>query len=367
MPSPAPQTQHTIADHVPGRDGISLHSLRLRVWGILYISVMKRSWQLRDTLWGVMNCVAKAVPPGRRVLLLVDIEGSPACLNGAGSQLGTPEWAVACRELTRDVDAVTTAFFEGGASDVWIQDFHRTGFNIFRYRIDRRAVLRQGYKAGPVPGIGRLPPADTLAMIGFHASSGSSGFLPHTLTSRLARVSIDGKPMCEAELFAGAVAAARPVGVPPLRARLFSGCPVACREASDVMPGMSIVHSIKIDPAGAGAKERLADWRTTLARTARESLDAAGAELPEGKGPFQIEIEMRDGVRAAATVAARWGLECSGSTVSFSAPDRLCVFQRLTDIAYLSPWMKPAISLLLRIADMRGRRALEAAQAVVRP
>jgi len=313
-----------------------------------------------------MNHVAKAVTPGRRVLLLVDIEGSPACRNGAGSQLGTPEWAVACRELTRDVDAVTKAFFDAGATDVWIQDYHRTGFNIFRYGIDRRAVLRQGYKAGPVPGIGRLPPADTLAMIGFHASSGSPGFLPHTLTSRFARVSIDGRPLCEAELFAGAIAAARSPDGPVIRPRLFSGCPVACREAADAMPGISIVHSRKLDPSDASESEMLVEWRTALATAARESLAAPGAEPPEGMGPFRIEIEMRDGANAAAAVAARWGLECSGGTISFTAPGRLYVFQRLTDIAYLSPWMKPVISLLLRLADMRGRLALAAAGAAVR-
>lgn len=314
-----------------------------------------------------MNHVAKAVTPGRRVLVLVDIEGSPACRDGAGSQLDTPEWAVACRELTRDVDVVAKAFFEAGATDVRIQDYHRTGFNIFRNKIDRRAVLRQGYKAGPLPGIGRLPLADTLAMIGFHSSSGSRGFLPHTLTSRFARVSIDGRPLCEAELFAGAIAAVQPPGEPAIRPRLFSGCPVACREASDVMPGIAIVHSIKLDPSDASGRERLAEWRTALAAAARESLAAPGAEPPGGKGPFRIEVEMRAGARAAASASARWGLECSGNTVSFTASDRLCVFRRLTDIAYLSPWMKPAISLLLRLADMRGRLALESAEAAVRP
>lgn len=312
-----------------------------------------------------MNRVAKAVTPGRRVLLLVDIEGCPACRNAAGSQLGTQEWAVACRELTRDVDAVVKAFFEAGATDVRVQDYHRTGFNIFRYRIDRRAVLRQGYKAGPVPGIGRLPPVDTLAMIGFHASSGSLGFLPHTLTSRFSRVLIDGRPLCEAELFAGAIAAAQPPGGPAIRPRLFSGCPVACREASDVMPGISIVQSIKLVPADASGKNELAEWRKALATTACESLATPGAEPPGGKGPFRIEVEMRDGGRAAMSVAARWGLERNGNTVAFTAPDRLSLFRKLTDIAYLSPWMKPAISLLLRLADMRGRRALDVAEAAV--
>lgn len=315
-----------------------------------------------------MNVARKAIPPGRRVLLLVDIEGSPGCWSSAGSQLGTPEWAFACRELTRDVDAVVKAFFTAGATHVWIQDYHRTGFNIFRNRIDRRAVLRQGYKAGPVPGIGRLPPVDTLAMIGFHASSGSSGFLPHTLTSRFGRVSINGRILCEAELFAGAIAAARTAGgvLSGIRPRLFSGCPVACREASEAMPGMVSVQSIKYDPGSGVDGRRVDDWRAALARSAGDSLASPGAELPEENGPYRIEIEMRDGATTATAVADRWHLECSGSIVAFTAVDRLDVFQRLTDIAYLSPWMKPAISLLLRLADVRGRHALAVAEAAMR-
>lgn len=309
-----------------------------------------------------MNADQKTVPPGRRVLLLVDIEGSPGCLTRAGSQLGTREWAFACRELTRDVDAVAKAFFAAGATHVWIQDYHRTGFNIFKNSIDRRAFLRQGYKAGPVPGIGRLPPVDTLAMIGFHASSGSAGFLPHTLTSRFSRVSINGRTLCEAELFAGAVAAGRPGGGAGIRPRLFSGCPVACREASESMPGIAVVESMKCDPGNAGDERRTADWRTALARVAGESLGLPGAEPPDPSGPFRIEVGLQGGVEAAKTMAARWHLECVGDTVAFTVAERLEVFQKLTDIAYLSPWMKPAISLFLRLADIRGRQALATAE-----
>ena len=41
---------------------------------------------------------------------------------------------------------------------------------------------------------------------GMHAASGTGGFLAHTLTSRIARLEVNGKPMAEIELFASALA-----------------------------------------------------------------------------------------------------------------------------------------------------------------
>jgi len=295
--------------------------------------------------------------PGRKVLLLTDIEGSSGCYDRAGSLLGTREWACACRELTRDTDAVVKAFFEAGATHVRVQDFHRTGFNIFRHSLDRRAVLRQGYKAGPVPGIGCPPPVDTLAMIGFHAASGTGGFLPHTLTSRFAHVYINGRILCEAELFAGALNAP---SRQHLRTRLFSGCPVACKQAATALPGIQTYEIPKLR-SGLTPEENPSAaevWRAGLARAARASLESPGAELPSWNGPFRIEVEMRDGETAAKTAARRWNLDHSGKTVMFTVLNRLDLFRRLSDIAYMQPWMKPAVQLLLRLADMRGRRAL---------
>ncbi|HOY66559.1 MAG TPA: M55 family metallopeptidase [Candidatus Ozemobacteraceae bacterium] len=296
--------------------------------------------------------------PGRKVLLLTDIEGSSGCFGREGSLLGTPEWAVACRELSRDADAVVRALFDAGATRIWVQDFHRTGFNLLRELIDRRAVLRQGYRAGPVPGIGAPPPADTLMMIGFHAASGTTGFLPHTLTSRFARLRIDGRTLCEAELFAGALGC---FGQRGMRARLFSGCPVACAQAHVVLGG---IRTVPIDKSGARRSPTdIAAWRVTLARTAAEALDAPGAALPGGNGPFRIEIEARGGEDEARRLARAWHLERSGATVSFTASDRLDLFHKLSFIAYLKPWMKPALPLFLRLSDIRGRSALDRARA----
>ena len=79
-----------------------------------------------------------------------------------------------------------------------MQDFHRTGFNLIPGLIDKRAGLNSGYKTKPIPAIGDPGHAKGLIMIGMHASSGSKGFIGHTLTSRIKRIECNGKLLSEA-------------------------------------------------------------------------------------------------------------------------------------------------------------------------
>jgi D-aminopeptidase len=102
---------------------------------------------------------------------------------------------------------------------VTIKDFHRTAYNLLPEMIDRRARIVCGYRRGAVPGLGDPEDADALMMIGMHAASDTDGFLAHTLTSRLASLKVNGRPLAEVELFAAALA---PYGIPTI---FFSGCP----------------------------------------------------------------------------------------------------------------------------------------------
>ena len=70
-------------------------------------------------------------------------------------------------------------------------------------------------------------------MIGMHAASGTAGFLAHTLTSRLASLLVADRPLAEGvELFAASLA---PYGIPAI---FFSGCPTACAQAQERIPGI---------------------------------------------------------------------------------------------------------------------------------
>jgi D-amino peptidase len=119
--------------------------------------------------------------------------------------------------MSRDVDAVVKGLFGAGVARVTVKDFHRTGYNLIPEMIDRRARIVCGYYQGPVPGLGDPTDADALMMIGMHAAAGTHGFLAHTLTSRLASLTVAGRPLAEVELFAASLA---PHGIPAV---FFSG------------------------------------------------------------------------------------------------------------------------------------------------
>ena len=134
----------------------------------------------------------------------------------------TKDWARACLEMTRDVQAVVQALFDNGVETIRIKDFHRTGYNLLPELIDSRSEIVHGYHAGPVPGMGSPGDAEAVIFLGMHAASGTDGFLAHTLTSRVDLVEVNGDPLAEIQLFASSLA---PWGLKPI---FFSGCPVAC-------------------------------------------------------------------------------------------------------------------------------------------
>jgi D-amino peptidase len=237
----------------------------------------------------------------RHVLIVADIEGSSGCWNYAGSAFMTRAWVNACENMTADVSAVATALLEAGVRSVTVKDFHRTGYNLLAERLPDAVELISGYHADPVPGMGDPRPAEAVMFLGLHAASGTEGFLSHTLTSRLADIRINDRPLPEVQLFAASLA---PLGLAPL---YFSGCPEACRQAKAVIPGIT-THAI--DKSGGPEKFDAAAWRRGLAAAAVASLYRPVPALILPDSPLQVVITFRDGPPAAAEVARRWGYAC---------------------------------------------------------
>ncbi|BBO71211.1 hypothetical protein DSCA_51410 [Desulfosarcina alkanivorans] len=285
-------------------------------------------------------------PPYRHILILADIEGSSGCGSYRASSFMTRPWARACAAMSRDVDALAGHLFDAGVRQVTVKDFHRTGYNLLPEMIDSRARIVSGYRRGPVPGLGDPGDADGLMMIGMHAAAGTAGFLAHTLTSRLASLVVNGRPMAEVELFSASLA---PHGIPPV---FFSGCPAACGQARERIPGMPTFFIDKRIPPDALDAQR---WRNEMARAAVQALDGRPAAPYCPAGPFQAEITIRDGRRAAAKMADPWGFERSGATVCIHAPDIHALYYSLIRLCYLPPVVEKSLPLSLALHNQLGR------------
>jgi len=283
--------------------------------------------------------------PYSHILILADIEGSSGCGSYRASSFLTRPWANACVDMSKDVDAVVKALFRAGVPKVTVKDFHRTAYNLLPEVIDNRARIVCGYRRGPVPGLGDPENADATMMLGMHAAAGTAGFLAHTLTSRLSSLTVNGRPLAEVELFAASLATH---GIP---ATFFTGCPVACAQARQRIPG---IRTLAIDKSIMPDHLDKHRWRRQLAQAAVRALtnDTVSPYLPEG--PFRAEITIRDGAAAAAKMAAPWGFCRSGSHVSIDAPDVHALYNHLIRLCYLSPLAERTLPFSLMLFNGIG-------------
>ncbi len=280
------------------------------------------------------------------ILILADIEGSNGCGSYQASSFLTRPWARACAAMSRDVDAVVKPLFDAGVRQVTVKDFHRTGYNLLPEMIDDRARIVSGYHRGPVPGLGNPGDADAAMMIGMHAASGTAGFLPHTLTSRLASLMVNGRPLAEVELFSASLA---PFGIPAV---FFSGCPVACTQARERIQG---IHTLAIDKSISPEALDAHQWRRDLARAAVESLASISVEPYCPDGPFHAQISIRDGAAAAAKMADPWNFKRTGKMVFIDAPDVHALYHSLIRLCYLPPIAEKTLPYSLALFNWVGR------------
>lgn len=282
----------------------------------------------------------------KKILLIADIEGSSGCFDyGASSFMGNG-WPKACREMSLDINAVVSALYHAGVETVYVIDFHRTGHNLFPRMIDSRATLIQGYAKGPVPGIGDPTDATGLIMVGMHAPSGSEGFLPHTLTSRISRLMVNGIPMSEAQLFSASLA---PFGISPL---FFSGCPEACKHVATAIKDISCLAIDKF------SREKLFDaisWREKLATMAVLAIEKTNVRVHNPPGPFHAVVTMREGKKAARKIAVRWNFNHKGADLHLDAKNLQELYGMLIKLAYLTPLTLKILPLGLPLYNGMGK------------
>ena len=280
---------------------------------------------------------------GKVAYVVADLEGSTGAWTKAHTLLGTPEWQEARVDLTRDINAVSEALFEMGVKGVVVKDFHRTGYNLIPRYLDRRVRLVSGYYTGPAVGYGKLYGADFALFVGLHASGGSeSGFLPHTLTSRIAEILVNGKRICEPELFATVLSAFQ---VPVC---FFSGCPAACQEVKKMMEWV-VTYAIAKEPETyedpTKRKAYIAQKRKGLREKIEEISNPQAMPLFVMKPPFDCQVIFHE--EAEARRMNPWGFAQEGKIIRFHTEQFLDLYQNLLKIAYFPKMAYQMRSLVL--------------------
>ena len=285
----------------------------------------------------------------KHVLIIADIEGSSGCFSYESSSFMTSSWPHACLEMTKDVDKAVKAAFAAGVPRVTVKDFHRTGYNLLPEHIDSRANVVSGYRWKPVPGIGNPGSAEGVLFLGMHAASGSTGFLAHTLSSRIQALLLNGQPLPEVSLFAASLA---PFNIRPI---LFSGCPAACRQATLYIPG---IHTCPIDKTPGPNRFDAVRWRKELDSAITAALAGSYPDPHRPKGPFEVIASMRDGEAAARKLAHRWQLDRQGADLYLRAESLDQIYLQLIRLCYLTPWSAKILPLSLALHNLKGRWGL---------
>ncbi len=167
-----------------------------------------------------------------KVYISVDMEGIAGISHHKPTgrrDLGYPAAVVL---MTGEANAAIAGAFDGGATEVLVNDSHGSMFNLSQTDLDPRATLLQGQKtwsmvagAGPDRGFG------VALFVGYHARAGNPlGTIAHTYSSRPVRSTLNGRPAGEAAINAIALGAwGVPVG-------LVAGDDVLAAEMADWFP-----------------------------------------------------------------------------------------------------------------------------------
>ncbi|MCP4721612.1 MAG: M55 family metallopeptidase, partial [Desulfobacteraceae bacterium] len=173
----------------------------------------------------------------------------------------------------------------------------------------------------------------------------AKGFLPHTLTSRISSLMVNGKPMSEAQLFSASLA---PFGMAPL---FFSGCPVACRHAATAIKGISC---LAIDKFCSKRPFDAISWRRKLGALAVEAVKKKSIPY-DPPGPFHAVVTMGDGGKTTHTIAARWGFIQKGADLHLDAQTLQELYGMLIKLAYLTPFTQKILPLGLPLYNLMGK------------
>ncbi len=167
-----------------------------------------------------------------KVYVSVDMEGIAGVNHPNPTGRDDRGYPNAVELMTGEANAAIEGAFNGGATEVLVNDSHGGMYNLSQLGLDPRAHLLQGQKAwSMVEGAGPDRGFGVALFVGYHARAGNpKGTIAHTYSGRAVRSTLNGRPVGESGLNAIALGAwGVPVG-------LVTGDDVLAAETADWLP-----------------------------------------------------------------------------------------------------------------------------------
>lgn len=252
-----------------------------------------------------------------KILISADMEGATGVTWPADCEPGTEQWQ-RCRSMfTGDVNAAIGGLFEGGATEVLVNEAHSTMRNLLLEELDERATMITGRhkELSMVEGV-QTGDVDGIVFLGYHCGAGDDGVLAHTyLPNAITRVWLDGEPASEGRLNAAVVAE---YGTPVI---LVTGDDRACEDAESYAP-LARTVAVKDHVSRYAARCRPPARTAADIRTAAQgAMTLAGRITPVVPSVRAVEVEV-DSAQLAQAAAIVPGVTRIGERrVRYTSPD----------------------------------------------
>ena len=197
------------------------------------------------------------------------MEGVSGLIEAQDTQPAGSGYEVGRQFMTHDVNAAIRGVFNGGASEVFVNDAHGSMRNILPEMLDDRVILIRG-KSKPFGMLEGLDSTfDAVVCIGFHARAGKLGVLSHSFMGHeVEDMWLNGKAVGEIGLL---YAVAESMGV---RVVFLSGDDAACAEMNNWDKDVQTVAVKKAIDRFSAELVPLSDARERIESLAKQSIES---------------------------------------------------------------------------------------------
>ena len=267
-----------------------------------------------------------------KVYVSVDMEGIAGVNHPHPTNAGHERYPAAVELMIGEANAAIEGAFDGGATEVLVNEAHATMRNLLLEDLDERAQLLTGRHKDltMVEGV-QHPGVAGAAFVGYHTGAGAEGVLAHTyLANSITGVWVDGTPASEGYLNALVCAE---FGVPVV---LVTGDDLACRDAAGYAPDAATAAVKDCVTRYAAVCRPPAVTFAAIRDAAGRGAALAGRRDPAAPGSRVVEVEF-DAAHLAQAVSLVPSVERTAvRRVAYASPsayDLIRTFKTVTTMA----------------------------------
>ncbi len=249
----------------------------------------------------------------RKVYISVDMEGISGVNGDNQTSAAGAEYGRARKLMAEDANAAIRGAFDGGATEVVVNDAHGSQRNLLPEDLDPRVrLISHSFKRhGMMEGLDST--YDAVIFVGYHAKAGTPrGVFAHTGSGVLRDLQINGLSVGEGGMNA---LFARWYGVPVV---MVTGDDVAVEEQRATVPNVRGVVVKRAINSRAVELRPLVETRREIQEAAKSAVAAARRTPPEHLARYTVRMEMRDPTIPEVASAFREIRLVNPSTVEFS-------------------------------------------------